>query len=150
MREGIGVHAGALADSRSGISRTSLQVHAGRHPDLRRAQQRFRANVQSAPGRPPRREGGNLRRHVVVLESPIGADQETKVRQSRITHRPSSNRPTLTSMSLPSPDFSPLRLFRPKRGGAPGRVTRPGPPALTATENPWPLLPEADYFLWYK
>ena len=33
-------------------------------------------------------EGGHLRRHVVVLAAPIGADQETKVRQrSRVTHR---------------------------------------------------------------
>ena len=33
-------------------------------------------------------KGGHLRRHVVVLETPVGADQETKVRQrSRVTHR---------------------------------------------------------------
>ena len=33
-------------------------------------------------------KGGHLRRHVVVLKTPVGADQETKVRQrSRVTHR---------------------------------------------------------------
>ena len=33
-------------------------------------------------------KGGHLRRHVVVLGTPVGADQETKVRQrSRVTHR---------------------------------------------------------------
>ena len=87
-RQRLGIHArtrGALP-----AGRKTTRRH-GRLPRRRRARRPTRHG-----GLRPRIgaqgvlhiKGGHLRRHVVVLKTPIGADQETKVRQrSRVTHR---------------------------------------------------------------
>ena len=88
-REGIGVHAGALGLIPGGLERGLGRLPRGRLPRLAAGHSDLGPPVVVVGSQGVLHvEGGNLRRHVVVLESPIGADQETKVRQrSRITHR---------------------------------------------------------------
>ena len=87
-REGIGIHAGALGLVPGGLERGLGRLPRGRLPRLAAGHSALGPVIVVGSQGVLHVEGGHLRRHVVVLESPIGADQETKVRQrSRITHR---------------------------------------------------------------
>ena len=88
-RERLGVHAGAAGFAPRGRGRGRGSLPRGGLPRGPAGDGNVGpAAVVVSAQRVLHVEGGHLRRHVVVLAAPIGADQETKVRQrSRVTHR---------------------------------------------------------------